>query len=293
LPQEPAPIGSYFTGPALSEDQRRAWDEQAERRRAEIRASAMLMIGRDPEGRPLPSPDAGEEERLASADLRGALREVHAEWHQISLRLVDQKAATERAQQHLDAATAALRVLEDAEAAVSRLESDRLAESFRAGMVEAPAIEASAPATSTLDQARRAVEVAQRALNQLTAEAEATRRELQAAQHRVGLAVLDVVKGELLAIGAEVAALDRQAATLRANLEQGGYVTAALRQRYGWPAQIFTTSTLAAMHPAPPARPPAATVDWQGFHQPAFRRCRGRADAGGLIEQKPASGLIG
>jgi hypothetical protein len=61
------------------------------------------------------------------------------------------------------------------------------------------------------------------------------------------------VKGELLAIGRKVETLYCEAATLRANLESAGYVTANLHQRYRWQGRrIFTSSILAAMHPAPP-----------------------------------------
>jgi hypothetical protein len=74
-----------------------------------------------------------------------------------------------------------------------------------------------------------------------------------------------VVRGELLRIAREVAAHDRAADELRANLQQAGFVTANLRQRHSWPARIFTRSTLAVMHYRPPDRPPAATVDWQDF----------------------------
>jgi hypothetical protein len=235
----------------------------AERRREEIRISSLAMIGLDPAGRPLPSPDAAEEERLATADLRGALRQAQAERREVALRLVDQQKAVERAQQHLDTAKGEVTSLEDRSIAGDRLAAVELADRFRSGTVEMLVIEA--PMTSNLDQACRAVEVAQKALDQLTAEAEATRRELQTAQQRIGAAVLDVVRGELLRIAREVAAHDRAADELRANLRQAGFVTANLRQRHSWPARIFTRSTLAVMHYRPPDRPPAATVDWQDF----------------------------
>jgi hypothetical protein len=125
-------------------------------------------------------------------------------------------------------------------------------------------IEEPAPSL-VLDQARRAVEVAQVALSQLTAELNSTRRELVEQQRKVGDAVLDVVRSEILKIGREVDALDLLAATLRANLENAGYVTANLRQRYGWPASIFTTTAREAMHYRPPDRAPPPSVDWQGF----------------------------
>ena len=210
------------------------------------------------------APDAGEEGRLESADLRAPLRQAIGKREQIASRLADQKAAAERAQQHLDAATVALASLKDRVTAGSSLAADQLAAQLRSGIVEVEAIET--PDPPAFDQARRAVEVAQRARDQLNREAEATGRELQQQQHRVGAAVLDVVRGEILAIGRAVAALDHAADELRSNLAQAGRITANLATRYGWrTAGIFTTTPREAMHYTPPAQPPAATVDWQSF----------------------------
>jgi hypothetical protein len=258
---------SYFTGRQLSDEERAQWEHEAEARRAKIREDALRMIGRDADGRPFTPADAGEEKRLASADLRAPLREAIAEREQITARLADQKSAVDRAKLHLDTARTALAQIEDAEAKGSRLAADQLIAQFRSGALEAAVIETRDPATtSTLDQARRAVEVAQRALDKLSAEASSTQRELAIAQHQVGRCALDVVKAELLRIGAEVATHDHAAAQGRANLEQAGYVTANLARRHNWPtARIFTSSTLAAMHPAPMDRPPPACVNWNGF----------------------------
>jgi len=260
-------IGGYSTSRALSEDELAEWNRQAEARRAKIREDSLRMIGRDADGKPFPPVDAGEEEWLASADLRAPLRQAIAKREQIASRLADQKAAAERARQHLDAARSALAILEDAETAGSRLAADQLAAQLRSGTVETVASADPDPTTSTrLDQGRRAADVAQAAVDQLTGEAEATARELQQARGGVGAAVLDVLRGEILAIGRQVAALDHQAATLRANLERAGIVTANLAVRNNWrAARIITSSTLAAMHPAPPARPLAPMVDWQSF----------------------------
>ena len=68
----PAPaisIGGYSSGQQLSEAELAEWNERAERRREEIGISSLATIGRGPNGRPLPSPDAAEGERLATADL--------------------------------------------------------------------------------------------------------------------------------------------------------------------------------------------------------------------------------
>jgi hypothetical protein len=260
------PIGGYSSR-QLSDDELDTWNRQAEARRQQIRVTALAMIGRQPDGSPFPPADQAEEIRLATADLRAPLAAAVAERHQIALRLIDRKDAAERAQQHRDAAAAELARLEDAEDRSSRLESDRLAAQFRSGTVE-PSEEVSkieAPDPDALDQARRAVEIAQAALSQLTAELNSTRGELVAQQRRVGLCVLDVVKGELLKIGREVEALDHLAATLRANLASAGFVTANLRARFHWPASIFTTTPREAMHYRPPARPPAPSVDWEAF----------------------------
>jgi hypothetical protein len=108
------------------------------------------------------------------------------------------------------------------------------------------------------------VERAQAALDTLRGEAEATRQELALAQHRVGLCVLDVVKGELLAIAGEIGEHERAAAVLRANLDAAGYVTGSLQRRRGW-GRIFTTTMLAALRHQSPARPPAPSVDWEAF----------------------------
>jgi len=124
-------------------------------------------------------------------------------------------------------------------------------------------IEASAPAN--LDQIRRAVEVAQKAFDQLTAEAEATHRELVVAQHRTGFCVRDVVRAELLRMAREVEEHDRAAEALRANLQQAGYVTANLQRRRNWHGRIFTESMTAALHYRASDRPPAASVDWEDF----------------------------
>ena len=98
------PIGGY-SARQLSDDERDTWNRQAEARRAAIRASAMLAIGRDPDGHPLPSPDAGEEERLATADLRAPLRQAQLERRQISLRLVERRDVAARACAHLESMT--------------------------------------------------------------------------------------------------------------------------------------------------------------------------------------------
>jgi hypothetical protein len=243
-------------------------NERAERRREEIRISSLAMIGRGPDGKPLPPPDAAEEERLATADLREPLRQAQAARHQIALRHVDQKDALRRAQAHLEAAHAELRQLEERAAAGERAAVARLADSFRGS--ETPAEELTAggwfPATSEIDAAKIAVQRAQNAVATLASEVEAAQRELVAAQHQVGLCALDRVKAEILRIGADVAAHDRAAAQGRANLVQAGYVTANLQRRHNWPARIFTTSTLAAMHPAPGKNHrPAASIDWQDF----------------------------
>ena len=264
-PARPAiPVGGYFTTERTPEELAE-WNRQADAKRASIRASAMLAIGRDPEGRPIPSPDVAEEERLATADLRSPLRAAHQARREIALRLVDQKSAVERAQRHLEDATAAFASLEDAEAAGSRREAGQLAARFRSGEVEALAIEAPDPATSTLDHARRSVEVAQQALDELTSEMESTQRELITAQHRVGLCVLDVVRGELLGMAHQVAEHDRTADALRVNLDRAGYVTATLRPRRNWPGHIFTDAMNAALQYRPPDRSPAPSVDWEDF----------------------------
>jgi hypothetical protein len=260
---------SYSTGRQLSDEERAQWEREAEARRAKIREDALRMIGRDANGKPFPPPDAAEEERLETADLREPLREAQAARHQIALSGDDQKDALRRAQAHLEGAHAELRQLEERAAAGERAAAARLADSFRGS--ETPADELTAggwfPATSEIDAAKIAVHRAQNAVATLACEVEATQRELVAAQHQVGLCVLDCVKAEILRIGADVATHDRAAAQGRANLEQAGYVTANLQHRHNWPARIFTTSTLAAMRPAPAEnhRPPAASIDWQDF----------------------------
>jgi hypothetical protein len=236
-----------------------------EARRAAIRADSMRLIGRSPDGSPLPPADAGEEERLATADLRAPLREAIAARRAISLRLADQQNAVERGQAYLETARSELRDLEGRMAAGERDAADRLADSFRGSeKLLASDERLSPPATSEIEAARTAVERAQAAVVTLTGEVVATRGELQARQRRVGLAVLDVVKAELLKIGREVAALDHLAAQLRSNLEQAGYVTGNLAVRHGWRATtIFTTTAREAIHYRPPDRPPAASVAWE------------------------------
>jgi hypothetical protein len=150
-------MGVYSVdGHAPTEAEIAEMNAAAERRREEIRISSLAMIGLDPDGRPLPSPDAAEEERLATADLRGALRQVQVERREVALRLVDQQKAVERAQQHLDAAKGEVTSLEDRSIAGDRLAAAELADRFRSGTVEMLVIEA--PVTSNLDQACRAVE---------------------------------------------------------------------------------------------------------------------------------------
>src|SRR5262249_2427127 len=146
--------------------------------------------------------------------------------------------------QHLDAAKGELASLEDRAAAGDQREAAELAARFRSGQLEALVLEASAP--SNLDQARRAVEVAQQAFDQLTAEAEATHRELVIAQQRVGFCIRDVLRAELLAMARLVAEHDRVAEGLRANLQQAGFVTANLQRRHNWHGRIFTTTMTAA-----------------------------------------------
>jgi hypothetical protein len=263
-PTPGTPIGGYTTH-TLKLDELDEWNRQAEARRASIRAGAMLMIGRDPEGRPLASPDDAEEQRLDTTDLRGALRQAQQERCQVSLRGLDQKDALGRAQAHLEAAQAELRQLEEHAAAGERAAADRLVASFRVSEIEPPG-PVSSPATSEIDTARLAVQRVEAAVERLTSEAEATNRELVRAQTQVGLHVLDVVRHELLAIAGQVEDHDRAAAVLRANMQAAGFVTGNLQRRRGWQGvRIFTRRMLAALHYQPPDRPAAASVDWEAF----------------------------
>jgi hypothetical protein len=105
MPQAPDPViplGRYFTGRPLSAEQRAQWEREAEARRRAIREGALLMIGRDANGQPFPAADEPEEQRLATADLRGTLRQAQAVRHELALQLVERKDVTARAEAHLD-----------------------------------------------------------------------------------------------------------------------------------------------------------------------------------------------
>src|SRR5262249_16320319 len=123
---------------------------------------------------------------------------------------------------------------------------------FRGGTAGASIVEASTAATANLDQAGRAVEVAQQALDTLQAEAEITQRELgRCPRSRRQARTRRSRKGRLC---------DRQS---------GG--------RHNSPtARIFTTSTLAAMHLAPTDRPTPGKRRLARFHRPADGRSRSR-----------------
>jgi len=270
MAQQPDPViplrlglGGYTTIKPLSDEELAEHNRRAEAKRAEIRKSSMLLIGRDEHGEPLPSPDLAEEERLRSSDLRGVLRQAQAEREEIAARLAERKAAAGRAEQHLAAVTAELQEAEQDQRKAADRAAVALAERLRTGATSERTIEIEVPAS--LDLARHAVGVAQAALDTLTREVAAAEHEHRDAQRRVGLAVLDVVKAELLRIGAGVAAHDRAAALGRANLEQAGFVTGNLQRRHQWAGRIFTSSTLTAMHPAPAQRLPPASLDWQAF----------------------------
>jgi hypothetical protein len=254
--------GGFTMRQVLSDEERAALDARIAARNAEIRKSSMLLIGRDEHGNPLPASDAGEEERLRSTDLRAVLAWSQVERDEIALRLADQRGAAGRAKAHHEAVTAELAALEDKRAANEHAAADDLAARFRSGAAEADVI---ALPRSDLDQSRRAVEVARQAVDTLAGEVESTERDLDAAQHKVSLAVLDVVRGELLRLGREATAHDQAAQQIRADLAEAGYVTANLRQRHHWPANIFTSSTSDAMNYRPPDRASAASVDWAGF----------------------------
>jgi len=191
------------------------------------------------------------------------LRQAQAEREEIAARLAERKAAAGRAEQHLAAVTAELQEAEQDQRKAADRAAVALAERLRTGATSERTIEIEVPAS--LDLARHAVGVAQAALDTLTREVAAAEHEHADAQRRVGLAVLDVVKAELLRIGAEVAAHDRAAALGRANLEQAGFVTGNLQRRRQWPGRVFTSSTLAALHWRPPDRAPSATIDWADF----------------------------
>jgi hypothetical protein len=244
-----------------SDEDRQAYNEQAERRRVENRRSSFLVIGRDADGHVLPPADQAEETRLATADLRTPLREAIAERDRAAERLAFQQTAAERARQHLDTVTAEVARLEDAAVEAARLAALQLAEQLRSGPAETVAIDAPAPAK--LDHARQAMTVAQRAFEALRAEVVAMQRQVSAAQLEVGRCGLDVVGAELLRQALETAAHDRAAAQGRANLDAAGTLLAAAARRHGWrPARVFTTTVRDAMYYRPPDRPLSATIGW-------------------------------
>jgi hypothetical protein len=176
--------------------------------------------------------------------------------------VIDAKDAQARAESHLADSRAVLAQLEEA-AAGETAAADQLVASFRGSTAEV--VETSMPSPMEIEAARLAVQRAEGAGEQLPGEVAAAARELALAQHRVGLCVLDVLKSELLAIARKVEEHERAAAVLRSNLDAAGYVTANLRRRRNWPGRIFTTTMRAALHPTPPARPPAPSVDWEAF----------------------------
>jgi hypothetical protein len=237
-----------------------------EARRAQIRADSLRMIGRDADGNVLPPADAGEEERLATGDLRGALRLAQLARRQISLRSVDQKDAFARGEQHLEEARAALSQLEERAAAAERAAADRLADSFRGSETSNLVQEvssASMPATSEIERGRIAVQRAQNAVATLTGEVEATQRELGRAQYVVDRAVADVVRQELLAIARRIDEHDRAAAELRASMHVAGYATASVR-RPGWQGvRIFTSTMTSILHRQ--ALDGTSRADWRDF----------------------------
>jgi hypothetical protein len=210
----------------------------------------MRMIGRDPDGNPLPPADAGEEERLATADLRGALREAQLARSEIALRGVDQKEALARGQQHLENARGELRDLERHVAAAERDAAERLADSFRGSeKLLASDERLSPPATSEIEAARTAVQRAQNVVATLTAEVETTLRELGRAQHVVDRAVADVVRQKLLDIAQQIDEHDRRSAELRASMHAAGYATANVQRRPGWQGvRVFTSTMIRILH---------------------------------------------
>jgi hypothetical protein len=260
------PIGGYSTSRQLTDDEREEWNRQAEAKREQIRVSALAMIGRDADGRPFSPPDASEEERLATGDLRGALRQAQLDRRQISLRGVDQKDAFARGQQHLENARAELRDLERRSAAGERAAAERLADSFRGSQTPVEELRASAkfPTTSEIEAARLAVQRAEAAVERLAAEAEATRAELGRAQYVVDRAVADVVRQKLLAIAHRIDEHDRAAAELRASMRTAGFATADVQRRPGWRAVRVFTSTMTGILDRQ-ALDGTSRADWRDF----------------------------
>jgi hypothetical protein len=240
-------------------------NERAERRRQEIRTSSLAMIGLDASGHRIPAPDSGEERRLETSDMRGALHQAQLERRQISLRGVDQKAALARGQQHLEETRAALHQLEERVAAGERAAADQLADSFRGSetATDERLDVGTFPATSEIEAARLAVRRAQNAVATLTGEVEATQRELGRAQYVVDRAVADVVRQKLLAIAQQIDEHDRAAAELRASMRAAGFATANVARRAGWPRRVFTSTMLSVLDRG--ALDGTSRADWRDF----------------------------
>jgi hypothetical protein len=140
--------------------------------------------------------------------------------------------------------TTALASLEDLVVADERNAVDQLAAAFRGGTAGASIVEASTAATANLDQAGRAVEVAQQAVDTLQAEAETTQR----------------VAGRC--------PRSRRQARRAHRSRKGRLCDHQSCGRHNWPTtRIFTTSTLAAMHPVPTDRPPPGKRRLARFHR--------------------------
>jgi len=250
------PQGGFHT---LSEAQIAEWNRRAEVKDVEMAKIRKLLLwqrGLEEDGKtPLPKPDAAEEQRLLTTDLRAPLREARADRAAIRQRLSDRQGAADRAQAHLDLMKSELAELEAVVADGSRIAADELAERLRSAAV-GPLTRAVA-STHDLGPARQAVEVAERALDTITGEVEAIGREHAAAQHRVDLCIDGAMKADALRCARRIEMLEAEAAQERVNLQAAGYA------RVPFTASMQEAVTFKRPELLPP--PPASTVHWQDY----------------------------